>query len=341
MNTPIGIFNAGDGSQRLFIIEQKGLIRILKDGQLALQPFLDIQERIESGGFEQGLLGLAFHPRYVENGLFYVNYTDLGGDTVIARFQVSAESPDLADPASELILLQVKQPYENHNGGGMAFGPDGFLYLGLGDGGSAGDPQGNAQNLTNLLGKLLRIDVDGAEPYVIPSDNPFAQQGGMPEIWAYGLRNPWRFSFDRLTGDLYIGDVGQSAWEEINFLPAGDRGGVNFGWDFMEGNHAYEGTAPASLPLTGPVAEYSHDLGCSVTGGVVYRGSALPAWYGIYLFSDFCSGNIWGLYRDAAGAWQQALLYMSLGRITSFGEDEAGEVYAADHNGVIYRLEGK
>jgi glucose/arabinose dehydrogenase len=348
LEKPVGLVNAGDGSNRLFVIEQKGRIRILSDGALLPQPFLDISERIDSRGSEQGLLGLAFHPDYgaagdgsLANRAFFVNYIDKNGDTVIARFEVALDDPQQADPDSEKRLLQIRQPYENHNGGGMAFGPDGYLYLGLGDGGSGGDPQGNAQNLTSLLGKLLRIDMDRGDPYAIPPDNPFIQGGGMPEVWASGLRNPWQFSFDRLTGDLYIGDVGQSAWEEIDFLPAGSPGGANFGWNFREGNHTYEGTVPSSLALVDPIAEYAHDLGCSVTGGLVYRGSALPAWKGIYLFGDYCSGNIWGLYRDSTGSWQQALLFSGIGRLSAFGEDEAGEIYLADLGGTILRLEEK
>ncbi|MEO8354767.1 MAG: PQQ-dependent sugar dehydrogenase, partial [Chloroflexota bacterium] len=282
-----------DGSGRLFVIEKPGHIRILQDGQLLDQPFLDITDRVGSRGNEQGLLGLAFHPQYAENGRFFVNYTNNNGDTVLARFQVSTD-PNSADPNTELKLLGVDQPFANHNGGGLAFGSDGYLYAGLGDGGSAGDPMGNGQNTKTLLGKILRLDVDSAEPYVAPSDNPFGN-----EIWAYGLRNPWRLSFDRVTGDLYIGDVGQGAWEEIDFLAAGSAGGANFGWDFREGAHDYEGGGPEGL--IDPVAEYSHpEGGCSVTGGYVYRGS-MPEWNGIYLYGDYCTGIIWGLNRSNDG----------------------------------------
>ena len=249
-----------DGSGRLFIIEKVGRIRIFQDGQLLEQPFLDISQRVGSSGNEQGFLGLAFHPEYAQNGRFFVNYTDQNGDTVIARYQVSSD-PNIADPNSEVKLLGIDQPYANHNGGVLAFGLDGFLYAGLGDGGSAGDPMGNAQKTDVLLGKILRIDVDSGEPYALPADNPFGN-----EVWAYGLRNPWRFSFDKQTGDLYIGDVGQGAWEEIDYLPAGSPGGTNFGWDLREGAHDYEGSA--SPELTEPIAEYSHqEGGCSVTGG--------------------------------------------------------------------------
>jgi glucose/arabinose dehydrogenase len=340
LDMPIGIYNAGDSSNRLFIIEQKGKIRILKDGLLLTTPFLDITDRVGSNGSERGLLGFAFHPKYAQNGNFYVNYTDKAGNTVIARYSVSKDDPNQADHNSENRLLHIQQPFPNHNGGEVVFGPDGFLYLGLGDGGSGGDPYENGQSLNTLLGKILRIDVDQGQPYAIPSDNPFASGGGKPEIWAYGLRNPWRFSFDRQTGDLYIGDVGQDQWEEIDFLPAGTPGGTNFAWNYFEGLHPYSGqTPPSGTVIVDPVAEYSHDLGCSVTGGFVYRGQALPEWQGIYLYGDYCSGLVWGLYRTAQGDWQSSQVFDSLGPITSFGEDEAGEIYMAIHSGTIYRLE--
>lgn len=329
----MGLADSEDGSGRLFILEQEGRIRILKDGALLPTPFLDITGRVGSEGTEQGLLGLAFHPRYAENGYFYVNYTDLGGDTVIARFEVTVD-PDRANPRSEDRLLQVPQPYPNHNGGGMAFGPEGYLYLALGDGGSAGDPQGNGQSLNTYLGKLLRIDVDSGDPYGIPGDNPFAGGGGLPEIWAYGLRNPWRFAFDPLTGDLYIADVGQDRWEEIDYLPYGSPGGANFGWNYREGAHAYESRPPSGLKLVDPVVEYPHSSGCSVTGGAVYRGS-MPEWQGIYLYGDYCSGLVWGLLRGADGAWQDALLFQTGASISSFGQDEAGEVYLVNHQGEV------
>jgi glucose/arabinose dehydrogenase len=236
-------------------------------------------------------------------------------------------------------LLSVDQPFANHNGGVVAFGPDGYLYLGLGDGGSGGDPQGNAQSLDTLLGKILRLDVDAGDPYVIPPDNPFADVGGRPEIWAYGLRNPWRFSFDRLNGDLYIGDVGQNAWEEIDFLPAGHPGGANFGWDYREGAHPFEGTPPAGLELIDPVVEYSlSGANCAVTGGYVYRGQNLPDFHGVYLYGDFCSGVVWGLLRLPDGSWQNAALFETGANITSFGQDEAGEIYLVDRQGSIYHL---
>ncbi len=292
-----------------------------------------------SQGNEQGLLGLAFHPDYPNNGWFYVNYTDLEGDTVIARFQVDRADPMQADLNSELILLKVAQPYANHNGGMLAFGSDSLLYIGLGDGGSAGDPQNNAQSLQSRLGKILRIDVNDPAGYSAPESNRFSDEQ-QAEIWAYGLRNPWRFSFDRLTGDLYIGDVGQNKWEEINYLPAGWPAGANLGWVYYEGTHPYQ-AAPAGLEAISPIFEYGHNQGCSVTGGTVYRGKLLPDWYGIYLFADYCSGNISGLLAFPQGEWQSRLLFENIGRISSFGEDEPGEIYVVEHTGSIFRLSKK
>jgi glucose/arabinose dehydrogenase len=294
-------------------------------------PFLDIQERVNDGANEQGLLGLAFHPRYAENGYFFVNYTGANDETVIARFSVTSD-PNRADPASEKVILTIDQPYRNHNGGDLAFGPDGYLYVGMGDGGSAGDPEQRAQNPQSLLGKMLRLDVDNGDPYGIPTDNPFVTRGDVAlEIWAYGLRNPWRFSFDRATGDLYIADVGQNAIEEVNIQPADSAGGENYGWDFLEGSQPFEGAAPADTVL--PVAEYARGDGCSVTGGYVYRGAALPELNGVYFFGDYCSGLIWSLQRDAAGAWRRATFGETDFNIGSFGEDAAGELYVLDHRG--------
>jgi glucose/arabinose dehydrogenase len=336
---PLDIQNAGDGSGRLFIVEKRGRILVSKDNQLVPVPFLDIVGEVDSQHTEQGLLGLAFHPDYAKSGLFFVNYIDLNGNTVIARFHVSADDPNRADPAGEVDLLHVDQPYANHNGGGLAFGPDGYLYIGLGDGGSGGDPSGNGQNLQTLLGKMLRIDVDHGEGYAIPSDNPFAKGGGLPEIWAYGLRNPWRFSFDRLTGDLFIADVGQDAWEELDVIPAGTPGGMNFGWNYYEGNHPYKNQPPAGEGFAFPVAEYSHAEGCSVTGGYVYHGVALPEWQGIYFYGDYCSGTVWGLAKDDQGNWQAKNLFSSAFQITTFGVDEAGEIYLADYrSGTLLEL---
>lgn len=316
-----------DGTGRLFIIEKLGHIHVYQNGALVEEPFLKIEDRVNDFANEMGLLGLAFHPDFAQNSYFYVNYTGEGGDTFISRFTSSGDS---ADPASEVILLRVNQPYPNHNGGTLNFGPDGYLYAGLGDGGLAGDPHGNGQSLDTLLGKILRIDVDSAVPYAIPADNPFGN-----EIWAYGLRNPWRMSFDSATGDLFIGDVGQGEWEEIDIIPAGSAGGQNFGWNFREGAHPYDGTPPGGL--IDPIAEYSHaEGGCSVTGGYVYRG-AIPEWNGIYLFGDYCTGFIWGLI-NVDGQWQKELLFDTDVNITSFGQDEQGEIYLIGDGGGVYRL---
>lgn len=333
---PLLVTHADDGSGRLFVVEQDGRILVVQNGDPLPEPFLDIDEKVGSDGTEQGLLGLAFHPDYETNAFFYVNYTDVNGDTVVARYNVSGD-PNIADANSESILLQVDQPYPNHNGGHLAFGPDGFLYAGLGDGGSQGDPHGNAQSLDTLLGKLLRIDVNSGSPYGIPADNPFGD-----EIWAYGFRNPWRFSFDQATDDLYIADVGQATWEEIDFLPGGIAGGANFGWNYFEGRHAYEGTPPAGTQLIEPVAEYEHGSArCSVTGGHVYRGAKLPAWQGVYIFGDFCSGEIWGLVQHSSGNWEMQVLYDTGYLITSFGLDQAGELYLVDRSGGIYQLQAQ
>ncbi len=331
--SPVDIQVPDDGSGRLFAIEQEGRIRIIQNGQMLDPPFLDLLDRVGSQGNEQGLLGLAFHPNFKQNPYYYVNYTDLNGNTVIARFTASGNT---TDPASEKVLLHIKQPYPNHNGGEMVFGPDGKLYLGLGDGGSQGDPHGNGQNTNVLLGKILRIDVDHGDPYAIPADNPFARGGGLPEIWAYGLRNPWRFSFDPPSGELYIADVGQDLWEEVDVVPA-NLGGLNFGWNYYEGLHPYAGQPPAGINFTVPVAEYSHAAGgCAITGGYVYRGS-LTDWQGIYLYGDSCSGLIWGLIHSSSG-WQSQLLFQTGANITTFGRDQAGELYFADRKGILYRL---
>jgi len=330
LNRPVDVQSALDGSGRLFIIEKYGVIRVYENGQLLEQPFLNIDDRVNDDSNEMGLLGLAFHPDYEQNGFFYVNYTGTGGNTFISRFQASG---NVANAGSESILLKINQPYPNHNGGAVVFGPDGYLYLGLGDGGAGGDPHKNGQDTTSLLGKILRIDVNGGDPYSIPSDNPFGN-----EIWAYGLRNPWRISFDRSTGDLWIGDVGQGDWEEIDYLPAGSPGGANFGWSIMEGNHGYDGQAQPGLLL--PVAEYSHSSGgCSVTGGVVYRGS-MTEWNGIYFYGDYCSGYVWGLILSE-GQWLSQILFETNLRITSFGQDESGEIFFASDAGGVYVLTKK
>ncbi|MBI3158126.1 MAG: PQQ-dependent sugar dehydrogenase [Chloroflexi bacterium] len=338
LDRPTALAHAGDGSGRLFVAEKGGLVRIIRDGRLLAEPFLDLTALTDGSGYEQGLLGLAFHPEYAVNGYFFVNYTDKGGDTVVARYQASADDPDRANPASAALILTVDQPYPNHNGGHVLFGPDGYLYIGMGDGGWADDPDENGQNPDVLLAKMLRIDVDSEMPYAIPPDNPFAAGGGRAEIWALGLRNPWRYSFDRLTGDLYIADVGQWQYEEINFVPAGSPGGLNFGWDYREGAHAFQGEPPAGLALQDPVAEYTHSFGCSITGGVVYRGAALPEFFGVYLYADHCSGILWGLLNTPSG-WQTSELFQLGMQISTFGEDEAGEVYLADlAGGAVYRL---
>ncbi len=338
---PTDIQFPDDGSGRMFVVEQPGRIRIVQNGQVLSPPFLDISAEVGSTGSEQGLLGLAFHPKFSENPYVYVYYTDTSGTIVIARF---AANGNQADPSTEKVLLRIEKQFANHNGGSVVFGPDGYLYLGVGDGGSEGDPLGNGQNTDVLLGKILRIDVNHGDLFSVPADNPFARGGGRPEIWEYGLRNPWRISFDRLTGDLYIADVGQDLWEEVDFIAAGSPGGGNFGWNYREGMHPYShATPPAGLNLIDPVTEYSHaEGGCALTGGYVYRGS-MPEWQGIYLYGDFCSGLIWGLTRSGGGAatatWGSRLLFHTSAHITTFGQDQSGEVYFADRGGTIYKLQ--
>ncbi len=342
---PVYVTNAGDGSGRLFVVEQGGTIRIIADGVVLPTPFLDISERVSpearrSSYTERGLLGLAFHPRYAENGAFFVDYTDQAGHTVVARFQVSPDDPNRANSTSGELLLEVPQPYGNHNGGHLMFGPDdGYLYISLGDGGSAGDPQGNGQNLGTLLGTLLRIDVNGERGYSIPADNPFVgRRDARPEIWAWGLRNAWRLSFDRATGDLTIADVGQNQWEEINFQPASSSGGENYGWNAYEGTHAYSGQ-PAATDVVMPVLEYRHTNGwCSVTGGYVYRGTQINGLQGTYLYGDWCTGTIWAAKQDATGDWETTISLESGRSISSFGEDESGELYLVDYGGAVLRF---
>jgi glucose/arabinose dehydrogenase len=335
---PLYLTHAGDGSGRLFIVEQNGLIRILQNGAVLEKPFLDLTPLVSRDGSERGLLGLAFHPSYADNGQFFVNYTALDGKNTVARYRVSTNNPDQADPTSAQIILSLDDLYPNHNAGQLAFGPDGYLYIGTGDGGSSGDPHGNGQNGRAMLGKMLRLDIDSGDPYSIPPDNPFIGHPDFaPEIWAYGLRNPWRYSFDRQTGDLYIADVGQNNWEEINFQPASSRGGENYGWNIYEASHPVQvGNAPGAIIM--PIAEYSHDDGCSVSGGYVYRGTALPSLQGVYLFGDFCSGTIWATQRDESGAWQTHVLMNSGKLISSFGQDEHGELYLVDYGGSILIL---
>jgi glucose/arabinose dehydrogenase len=339
--SPVYITHDGEAS-RLFVVEKAGRIRLIENGAVQAAPFLDITDRVGSRSSEQGLLSVAFPPDYAAGGLFYVDYTDLNGNTVVARYRRSADNPRQADPASEQKILQVDQPAANHNGGQLQFGPDGYLYIGMGDGGGAGDQWGNAQSTGVLLGKILRIDVGGTDTYTIPADNPFAgKAGARPEIWALGLRNPWRFSFDRATGDLYIADVGQDTYEEVDFQPARGPGGQNYGWNRMEATHCFK---PASgCDSTGtvpPVAEYEHSQGgCSITGGYVYRGTRFSQMAGVYFFADFCTGKVWGLWRDASGAWQMDFLLASDLSPSSFGEDAAGELYLVGYqDGTIYHL---
>jgi glucose/arabinose dehydrogenase len=348
LSRPIGITSAGDGSGRLFVNEQGGRIRVIQpDGTLRPEPFVDLSDRILPGG-ERGLLGVAFHPDFAHNRRLFVHYSRAGdGATVLSELHASADL-QFADPASERVLLTVTQPFANHNGGQLAFGPDGFLYLGLGDGGGGGDPFGNAQNPDVLLGKILRLDVDGPHAsrrqYALPPDNAFGPEGpqpdmGAPEVWAMGLRNPWRFSFDRSTGDMYIGDVGQSSWEEIDRQPAAAPAGRNYGWNEVEGFHCYQSGCRRSS-FVDPIAEYGHDPsgGCSVSGGYVYRGTAQPKLVGVYVFGDYCSGRIWTLQVDAGRHEPRLVLQTDL-QISAFGEAEDGELYVADvRGGGIYHV---
>lgn len=325
------------GDVRLFIVEQGGRIRVIKNRRLLPAPFLDLRSRISSGG-ERGLLSLAFHPRYAENGFCYVNYTDRRGDTRVVRYHVSA-NPDRADPASAKLILTIQQPYANHNGGLVMFGPDGMFYVGMGDGGSGGDPHGNGQNPAALLGKLLRLDVDHGDPYAIPPDNPFVgREGFRPEAWALGLRNPWRYCFDPVSGLLVIADVGQDKWEEIDAVPYG-HGGWNFGWNIREGKHDYQAGPASVAPLTEPVFEYGHDRGCSIIGGFVYRGRRIPALQGLYLFSDYCDSRLRAVRVTESGATEfHEWNLHAQGAVSSFGEDAAGEVYLCTFDGRVSRI---
>ncbi|MCU0512324.1 MAG: PQQ-dependent sugar dehydrogenase [Anaerolineae bacterium] len=343
LRRPLFLTHAGDGSGRLFIMEQGGIIHVTDAQGQDQRIFLDVSALVSADAnsnayTERGLLGLAFHPDYARNGTFFINYTDRRGTSVVARYQVSAADANSADPNSAEIILTQTQPFPNHNGGHMAFGPEGYLYISLGDGGAAGDPLNAGQDLNTLLGKILRIDVNGATGYSIPADNPFVAGGGLPEIWAYGLRNVWRFSFDRATGDLYLADVGQNQWEEINFQAAGSPGGENYGWKGYEASTIFDQRFVAST-VVAPVAEYEHGAnGCSVTGGYVYRGAALPALDGAYLYGDYCTGRTWLTYRDALNAWQTMQFQDTRLTISSFGQDEAGELYVVDYSGSVYRL---
>lgn len=339
--SPVDMADPADGSGRLFVVEQPGRVRIVRNGQLDATPLLEITDRVSCCG-ERGLLGIALPPDFAQKGYFYLNYTTeaLGKlQTRVSRFHLSADT-DIADPGSEQIVLVYDQPYRNHNGGGLAFGPDGYLYIGAGDGGSSGDPQNRAQNLGDLLGKMLRIDVETGNPttYTVPAANPFVGQTNvLPEIWAYGLRNPWRYSFDQQTGDLFIADVGQNAYEEIDFQPAASPGGENYGWRITEGSHCYNPNPCDTTGLVLPIAEYDRDNGRSVTGGFVYRGAVYPTLQGIYLYADYVTGRIWGLRPDGS-RWENRLLLETGHRISSFGQDAAGEVYVVDHAGAVLRV---
>jgi glucose/arabinose dehydrogenase len=343
---PLLVLGAGDGSGRLFVAEKGGALKVMRNGEVDPELFLDLTDAVSTES-ERGLLGVAFPEGFAETGRFYVSYTDRNGSSVISRFLAADER---VDRSSETILLRTPQPYANHNGGHIAFGPDGYLYVGLGDGGSSGDPMGNGQNLLALLGTILRLDVGEApgvstesdgNGYTIPADNPFADgEEGLPEIWAYGLRNPWRFSFDRETGDLWIGDVGQNAVEEINFQPAESGGGENWGWNLFEGTSPYpeDRTVTESQDdFAWPIVEYRHPIGRSVTGGYVYRGSEFPGMLGVYLYGDYVSGRVWGLVRSAGGAENRELTETSM-QVVSFGEDDESELYLVDFGGAVYRI---
>jgi glucose/arabinose dehydrogenase len=343
LDNPVYVTSAPDGSGRLFVVEQPGRIRVIKNGVLLPTPYLDITD-MTSKGDEQGALGLAFHPAFKTTGLFYVDFTTPQGNTAIDQFKQSTTNPDVAVKSSSKRVISIAQPYANHNGGMITFDKTGYLFIGMGDGGSSGDPGNRAQSTSSLLGKLLRINVNGTtgtKQYRIPASNPYVGRPGLDEIWSIGLRNPWRFSFDRLTGDLWIGDVGQARYEEIDRSVAGSGSGrgINFGWRVMEGRHCYN-------PATGcnrtgkmyPVVEYTHSEGCAVTGGYVYRGKAVPSLYGRYVFADFCSGTIWSVPKGGASPMTKTLVMHTTMNISSFGEDAAGELYVVDHNGGIYRF---
>ncbi len=345
LSSPIGIEHAGD--DRLFIQERSGRIRIIDgNGTLLSTPFLDINAIVHNSGgqSEQGLLGLAFHPDYANNGYFFIHYTANNDDGIIARYSVDPDDPNLADATSEVVIMTLEQPYTNHNGGEIAFGPDGYLYIGTGDGGAANDPQNFSQNRQSLLGKMLRIDIDNGLPYTIPADNPFANTDEtLDEIWAIGLRNPWRFSFDRETGDLWIGDVGQGQWEEIDFQPANSAGGENYGWRCFEGNNNFNTSGCNDMSTyTAAAVDYNHQgfTHCSVTGGHVYRGQEFPELTGHYLFADYCSGQFWATKSDGNEGWDtQEIGRFSNYDISAFGEDANGEIYVARMGqGRIYKV---
>ncbi len=339
--SPVYLTAPPGDTNRLFVVEQGGAIRVIRHDTLLATPFLDVSGHITSGG-ERGLLSMAFHPLYAANGRFYVYFTNPSGDIRIVRYLVSADS-NVADSTSGDTVIAVPHPVnDNHNGGQLQFGPDGKLYAGLGDGGGGGDPDGNGQDKHALLGKLLRLDVDGTSGYTIPATNPFVRDtSAAPEIWAWGLRNPWRYSFDRQTGDLYVGDVGQGQWEEVDVAVAGSSGGVNYGWNVMEGKHCYNASTCNMTGLTLPVLEYSHASGCAIVGGYVYRGSAVPALAGRYLYSDNCTSFVKS-FRYAVGLATQLTDYSgdvgALSGVSSFGQDARGELYVCTLGGAVYRI---
>jgi glucose/arabinose dehydrogenase len=341
LSAPVFVTSPRTDSARLFVVEQGGRVRIIRNDTLTAEVFLDLRNRVSAGN-EQGLLSIAFHPDYATNGYAFASYTNTQGDTRIVRFRVSAD-PESLDALSGDTILALDQPYANHNGGLITFGPDGYLYVGLGDGGSGGDPHNHGQDLTTLLGSLLRIDVDGALPYTVPATNPFVGHAtARPEIWAYGLRNPWRFSFDRVAHDLYIADVGQGTREEVSVQPASSTGGENYGWRIMEGTTCFGSGFCSTAGLVLPVVDYENgDEGCAVTGGSVYRGSALPAFAGTYFYADYCAAWIRS-FRYSNGQlrdhWDWSGKLAPLGSVSSFGEDARGELYVVAHNGRVWRL---
>jgi glucose/arabinose dehydrogenase len=342
LDTPVDLQQANDGSGRLFVVEKAGAIQIIQNGAIQDSPFLDISSKVDSEPSEMGLLGLAFHPKYTQNRRFFVHYDrNVNGQiqSVIAEYMVSAANANTADPGSERILLTVNQPFENHKGGQLAFGPDGFLYISLGDGGSEGDPLGNGQSLQTLLGKILRINVDATGPgkqYAVPPDNPFVSGNGLPEIWAFGLRNPWRMSFDRGSGRLFAGDVGQDNFEEVDII----QRGLNYGWNIMEGAHCLNPPSACNMSgLTLPIAEYDHSEGDAIIGGYVYAGSAIPALQKAYIFGDLSSGKIWILREGPPGTWTRTLLTTVDVEISSFGQDQAGEAYVVSLSGSVMRID--
>ncbi|MCI0615146.1 PQQ-dependent sugar dehydrogenase, partial [bacterium] len=340
LSSPVAITTPPDGTNRLFITEQPGVISFWNGSALA--EFMDIQNIVNFGG-EQGLLSTAFHPDYANNGYFYVYFTNDNGDNEVDRFSVMSGDPNQGDPSSRVIILNIPHPGQsNHNGGQIVFGPDGYLHIGTGDGGGSGDPDENGQDINEILGKILRIDVgDGTPPYTIPPDNPYANIPGRDEIWSIGMRNPWRFGFDRLTGDQFIADVGQDDWEEVDLQAFGTPGGVNWGWDDREGAHCFEPmNGCQTAGRTDPIMEYSHNLGCSVSGGYRYRGTAIPQIYGKYFFGDFCSGSVWGSSQSGNGTWSLGSSLSTGFNISGFGEDANGEMYIINLNGAVYKFTG-